>query len=358
MTFAERLAAYKKAIDQDIAEYSTYARQSAQSQFGTYAVVEMDAFLDMLARGGKRIRGALVMLGYEMSGGTNKAMIVQAARAIEMLHAYMLITDDIQDRSSLRRGKPTVNAHFEAFHREHRLRGDPEHTGVSMGINAATAGGHAAQIILANLDADPELRLRVVSITNRTLLVTTHGQTYDIMNELLPEPNVADIDRVLEWKTAQYSFNNPLHVGMVLAGADCHATDAITPYAIHTGRAFQIVDDILGIVGNEEEVGKSPMDDIREGKQTLLMAYALSHAKAGDATFLKDMLGNQHLTVRQFDRCKAIIESSGALAHCRQLAKDEVEQALRVLDDEAGRWPKADMDFLRGLAEQMIKRNT
>src|SRR5687767_5538121 len=96
-----KLAEYKKAIDADIAQYAAYLRGSTETQYGQKVLeAEVEVFLDLLARGGKRIRGALVMAGYEMCGGTNRAMITQAARAIEMLHIYILIIDDIQDRSA------------------------------------------------------------------------------------------------------------------------------------------------------------------------------------------------------------------------------------------------------------------
>lgn len=357
-TFAERLAAYKQLIDEDIVTYAKYVSDVTRAQYGEYAGLEVDAFLDMLARGGKRIRGALVMAGYEMSGGQNRAMITQAARAIEMLHAYILIMDDIQDRSRLRRGKPTVHEIFAAYHRDNHLKGDSDHAGVGLALNAAMAGGHAAQVVLANMDADPQLRLNVLSIANRTMGITVHGQTYDMLNEMVEHPKEENIDRVLEWKTALYSFINPLHVGMVLAGADCHATDAITPYGLHAGRAFQITDDILGIFGNEKELGKSPIDDIREGKMTVLIAYTLAHAGQDDAAFLKQSLGNQQITADEFARCKAIVQASGALDYARGRANDEAELALMVLDKEAGRWPEESVGFLRDLVRQIQKRRS
>jgi len=356
-TFNERLMAYKQAIDEDIVQYAAFARESARSQFGEYALLEVNTFLDILSRGGKRMRGALVMHGYAMCGGTNQAMIIQAARAIEMLHAYMLILDDIQDRSRIRRGKPSAHISLAAYHNEQALQGDADHFGISLACNAAIAGAHAAQIVLANMDADPQLKLNALSITNRTLMITAHGQTYDIMNEVVTQPSLKDIDRVMEWKTALYSVINPLHVGMVLAGGDCHDTDAITPYALHSGRAFQMADDILGVYGDERELGKNPMDDIREGKQTILTTYSLAHATPKDADFLRRMLGNIHLTAAEFDRCKTIIAESGAMAHARDLAAEEARKAVIALDAVADRWPTQDVQFLRMLTERMINRN-
>jgi len=356
LPFAATLAAYKQAIDGDIEAYGAYIRPTTLQQYGDYALLEVNTFLDVLGRGGKRIRGSLVLVGYEMCGGHDRAMILQAARAIEMLHTYMLIIDDVQDRSAVRRGKPSAHTLLTAYHRKHRLRGDAAHTGMSLALNAALAGAHAAEVILSNLNADPQLRLNALSITNRTMGITVHGQTYDIFNEVVSRPRMADVERVLDWKTAQYSFINPLHVGMVLAGADCQSTDAITPYGQHVGRAFQITDDALGIFGAEQLIGKSPLDDIREGKRTLLMLYALKHADPSDRAFLESCLGKATLTKRDFQRCRNIIVASGAEAYMQGLADAEAGAATASLEASQHLWTHEGVAFLNGLAEAIRHR--
>jgi geranylgeranyl diphosphate synthase, type I len=349
--FAARLMAYKQAIDDDIAAYADYIKHTTATLYGPYAELEVNTFLDILSRGGKRIRGTLVMVGYEMTGGQDRAMILQAARAIEMLHTYMLIVDDIQDRSRVRRGQPTAHEQLAAYHRRHHLKGDAAHTGISLAMNAALAGAHAAGVIMANLNAEPQLRLNALSITNRTMGITVHGQTYDIMNELVTSPRPEDVEQVLEWKTALYSFINPLHVGMVLAGAGCEHTNAITPYGRHAGRAFQLADDALGIFGNEKEVGKQPIDDIREGKRTLLVLYALEHAATpADRAFLEQSLGDPRLGQTAFKQCKKIIEASGALEYTKRLVRQETAGAIESLKLGEGLWTPEGMAFLRDLA--------
>lgn len=352
-----QLAGYKQAIDADIAAYAEDVRKSTLEQYGQRVLdIEINLFLDMLERGGKRIRGGLVMAGYEMCGGTDRGMIVQAARAIEMLQAYILIIDDIQDRSSLRRGKPTIHKLVESYHRKQKLKGDPAHAGMSLALMAAISGAHIAQTVLANLDANPELKIKVLSITNRTMAITAHGQTLDIMNELVDTPTQEDIERVLEWKTALYTVINPLQVGMVLAGAECEETTAISQYGHYAGKAFQITDDILGIFGDEKDLGKTPGDDIREGKGTLLVLYTLQHAAAEDKMFLRQCLGNQNLSDEDFERCRQIIKSSGALDYARRLAADNLEQAIKALDQPGNPWSREGIDFLKGLARVLKTR--
>ena len=356
--FKTKLQTYKDMLDADIAAYCKSIQRSTLQQYGAYARVSIDAYVSILQRGGKRIRGGLTMLGYEMSGGRDTDMILQAARAVEMMQAYILIVDDFQDRSDVRRGGPSAHKLLADYHRKNHLSGDSQHFGESIAMNAALAGNHAAQVILANLAADPELRLKAISIFNRTMLTTAHGQTNDIMNEVVGAVTEADVDRVLEWKTAHYTILNPLHMGMVLAGGDCGATDAITGYAMHAGRAFQITDDILGTFGAEFESGKSPLDDIREGKRTLLTVYALKHARNGNKNFLLQMLGNPSLTLEQFNRCKQILEESGALAYAQKAGQDHVEAALAALEPERHRWSPDGISFLQGLANYLLYRTS
>jgi len=243
--FKQQLAEYKRIIDQDIARYGEHARKVTDSQYGRHPSVVTDEYLDLLSRGGKRIRGALVICGYEMLGGADQAMIVRAATAIEMLHAAMLIIDDIQDRDTERRGKPTVHVALQDYHTLLKLGGSGRHTGLSLALNAALTGAFAAEVLLAGLSVEAELRLKVIGIVNQTLITTLHGQTYDVINAQHPQPDPRDVAQAREWKSAHYTFLNPLCVGMVLAGAPCEDTDAIRDYALHTGIAFQLADDIL-----------------------------------------------------------------------------------------------------------------
>jgi geranylgeranyl diphosphate synthase type I len=356
--FQQKLAHYKQLIDDDIAAYAKELQRSTLQQYGANARLEIDAFLSILGRGGKRIRGALVMAGYDMCGGTDQQMVLQAARAVEMIHAYILIIDDIQDRSPVRRGGPTAHTMLADYHKQHELADDSDHFGISIALNAALAGGHDAQMLLANLDIPAEVRTRVVTIANRTMLITAHGQTNDIMNEVVAEVDHANIERVLEWKTAHYSFLNPLHVGMTLAGAEAETLDAIHDYAMHTGKAFQITDDILGIFGSEHESGKSPLDDIREGKRTVLTAYALEHAHKADQNFLIQMLGNHNLNPVEFARCKDILQESGALTHAQNIAQKHVQDAIQALDRASSNWSAEGSEFLRGLAQYLLARTS
>jgi geranylgeranyl diphosphate synthase type I len=355
--FKSTLLAYQQLLDDDIAHYCNQLIKQVDTTYGGSSFLVTSAYTDILKRGGKRLRGTLTMVGYEMCGGTNRAMILDAARAVEMMHAYILIIDDIQDRSALRRGGPSAHALLKTAHTEQKWRGDAAHTGTSLAMSAALLGLHNAQIILANLDADPELRLKAVTIMNHTMAVTNHGQIHDIINEINPKRvTLTDVKNVLQWKTAHYSVLNPIHIGMVLAGAPCEDTNGITEYALHAGKAFQIVDD-LQVVG-EGETGKTASDDIREGKQTLLTVYVSQHASAKDAAFLASCLGKQDLTEKEFKKCRAILIESGAADYAQKIAESHIKLARDSLAQHADRWTPQTVQFLDGLANYILTRSS
>jgi geranylgeranyl diphosphate synthase type I len=303
------------------------------------------------AKSGSGVAGSA---GQQAAASRGTRMIVEAARAIEMLHAHLLIIDDIQDRSAVRRSGPSAHAGLAEYHRTHKLSGESEHFGVSIAINAALAGCHAALEILVNLDVSEGSRLKLLDLVNRTMLTTIHGQTHDIMNEVIGKVSVQQAEDVLGWKTAHYSFLSPLHAGMILAGASQSDLKTITPYAINVGKAFQIRDDIISTFGSEENIGKSPMDDIKEGKRTLLTVYALENAKEADRKFLQESLGNQNLTQAAFERCKDILKTSGALDQAKKIAQKYVREAIGVLDGEGHRWSADGVQFLHGLASKLL----
>lgn len=356
--FASRLLEYKQLIDQDIEHYCRILERETLQQFGANARLEIDAYTSILRRGGKRIRGALTILAYEMSGGSDGKMIIQAARAIEMIHAYILIVDDFQDRSHVRRGGPSAHTSLAHYHEDHELAGNSEHFGASIAFNAALSGAHAAQQCIIDLDIAETSKLQALRILNETMIITAHGQTNDIINEVVADVSPEDIEHVLEWKTAHYSFLNPLSIGLVLAGNDSQHLERIHDYAIHAGKAFQITDDILGTFGSEFESGKSPMDDIREGKRTLITEYALAHTHDDNKNFLLRMLGNTELTPAQFERCKEILVDSGGLNAAQMSAEKHVSSAVSSLENLPTNWQNEGVAFLTELAQSLIGRTT
>lgn len=329
--FATVLASYKEKIDEDIARYSKELEAQTYEEFGQYPLEAVKVFTSILSRGGKRIRGALTMYSYELFGGNDPSVALKAARAVEMLQAYILMADDIQDRSDTRRSGPTAHQMIASYHRDHHFSDGAEHFGESIAINGFLIGLHSAMSSMTTLNVSPDICLKAIKNINDCYVATAHGQTLDIFNEVVGGVEEKAIDNVLIWKTAFYTFVNPLQFGAILAGADEASLQTLYNYSIPAGRLFQITDDIIGTFSEESEMGKSPFDDIKEGKRTLLTIKAIELASKADSYFLQSCLGKHDLTSAEFERCREIIEASGALAYAKQqalLAADKAKTAL------------------------------
>lgn len=356
--FIGTLANYKQKIDADITEYCEQVLAVTHEEFGEYPTEAVKAYCELLNRGGKRIRGALAMTSYYMLGGKDDEVALQAARAIEMLHAYILMVDDIQDRSEIRRGGATAHILLKNYHEAHHLKDDSLHFGESIAMNGFLFGAHSALNVLAELNVPAEYRLAAIKNVNRHFIATAHGQSMDIFNEVFETDSEDNVNKVLLWKTAFYTFMNPLQLGALLAGADKIQLHKLEAYSLSAGRVFQITDDIIGIFGSEDKSGKSSLDDIKEGKRTILTVKALELAPKADAYFLKQMLGNKQLTQVEFQRCKDIILDCGALDYAKSQAKDSVVDALTSLTQENSKWADSQKTFLAQLVQYLIDRKS
>jgi geranylgeranyl diphosphate synthase, type I len=255
----------------------------------------------------------------------------------------------------VRRGGPTAHKALEAWHHDAQLHGDPAHFGTSMATLAAMTGLHESMLIIEGLPVSAEWRMAAVKSLNYFIAITCHGQCNDIMNEAAGTLDEKRVEDVLLWKTAYYTVANPLQFGAILAGAPADMLDALMRYSMAAGRAFQISDDILGMYGDAKSTGKSPADDIREGKRTLLIVKALELASKDDAAFLDSQLGNAHITPEEFERCKEVIRTSGAL----QFVQKELERSCReaIAYVHEGGLPDGDeMQFISGLATYLMDR--
>jgi geranylgeranyl diphosphate synthase type I len=356
--FTKTLLELKKLIDKDIELYSEKIQNETYECYGENPTLAVKAYLDLLKRGGKRIRGTLTITAYKMLGGKNDETALQAARAIEMMHAYILMVDDIQDRSETRRGGPTAHIQLKNYHEHHHLKDESQHFGESIAMNGFLFGVHNALNVLINLDCNPEYRLAAIKNVNDHFISTAHGQSMDIFNEVLETSDVSDVEKVMTWKTAYYTFMNPLQLGAILAGASSDDLKDLEKYSLHAGRAFQITDDIIGVFGEEDASGKSPLDDIKEGKRTLLTVKALELAPKADSYFLEQMLGNKNLTNSEFLQCREIIEQSGALEYAKNQAKSSVIDALASIDKLNDSLSKEQVNFLKQLVSYLVDRKS
>lgn len=356
MHFMQQVAQYKRLIDSDIATYTRNYLINVQAEYGQYSHAVTDAYVAILGRGGKRLRGMLVMVGYEMVGGKDGTLAIQAARAIEMIHTYLLIIDDIADCSALRRGGPAAHKILQHYHERMQLQGDSELFGTTTATYAALMGAYQAETVIQNLPIEDAAKLRLLQHIRNTLIRTYHGQLHDTLNEVLSSTTEQDALKVCELKTAHYSIINPLEVGAMLGGAPETSLGVLREYGTYAGMAFQLVDDSIGIFGEDGKTGKSSLDDLREGKRTVLITYALQNANLQQRQQLLQRLGNKQVTSHDLEICRHIIINTGARAHVQQLVKDYTNKALQALSDIPKEWDTEKVALLRELTQSLTRR--
>ena len=291
---------------------------------------------DYLLRGGKRLRGALVMLGHEAAGGPRHGAL-DASIGVELLHAYLLIHDDFMDQDEVRRGGPTL-------HRA--LGGDHLAAGLAI-LLGSLCESWAYQLVLGR-SPGTQAAAEMVALTLEQVIL---GQMADLRAPRLGELASAQVLEVQRRKTGSYTFELPLQLGATLAGASPALLDALSAYALPLGQAFQIADDLLGTFGAPEVTGKPNASDLREGKRTLLIARALEMAAPPDAARLRAGLGNPQADVEEL---RAILLRSGAAESARAEADKLCDQALRAL--ETSLLPAQVAQALREIAVYSVKR--
>lgn len=312
---------------------------------------------DFIAQGGKRIRPALVALGYCAAGGTNDARILQPAVGMELLHHFFLIHDDIMDRSEVRRNRPTVHRVFGRAYRATTARlpePDRAHFTYSMAMLAGNLCCAIAYEALSRSEFPNDRVLSGINEIHRMVDATMVGQTLDIVWSLNARTDEAAVSKMYRLKTASYTFDGPLRLGMILGGAADEALDAISRYALPVGTAFQIQDDLLGVFGSAEELGKSVTSDIEEGKQTLLTVFAREHGAREDRERLAELIGKRGMRPGEIEEVRAIMRRTGTVAYCEERAREFVAEGKRALERYAMLAPVR--AILRQLADYVISR--
>jgi geranylgeranyl diphosphate synthase type II len=289
----------------------------------------------IMSQGGKRVRPVLTLLSAEACGATRESAL-PAALAVELLHNFTLVHDDIMDRSEKRRGRDTVYVRFGD--NAAILSGD-----VLLGLAMRALNRSAAL-------APQPLRLHEAFTTG--LIDVCDGQALDL--EYMERENVSvdDYFRMIERKTAAL-LELSVAFGAGVAGASSEHTTALNTFAREVGVAFQMQDDILDLTGSEE-FGKAPGGDIVEGKRTWLMLTARARATSGThRTLLDRFFTERGLPREELPAVISMLDELGVLHDARKDVSRRSEAshaALHILPDTPAR------AMLEELATGLISR--
>jgi geranylgeranyl diphosphate synthase type II len=298
------------------------------------------------SRPGKALRPALCLTASRAFGAEPDALLGIAV-AIELLHNAFLVHDDIADGSEMRRGRPTLAA-------THGMA-----AALNAGDGLAIVAGQVLRKATRQLDGD--LADLVWHEFDTMAMRTLEGQAIEVGWQL---DNVEDLrpDDYLELimhKTCWYTTIHPLRVGALVGSAGKADLAPLVRFGFHFGAAFQIRDDLLNLVGDEQTYGKEILGDLYEGKRTLTLMHLLSAAEGDDRALLSDYLrrGRAERSEEMVCAVRRLMDDYGSIAFTREYAEGILLVAEEYFEQAfATATPGPDLDFLRSLVPYVWAR--
>ncbi|HDD72136.1 MAG TPA: polyprenyl synthetase family protein [Candidatus Bathyarchaeota archaeon] len=292
---------------------------------GHEAVLELyRASRHLIEAGGKRLRPFLVLKSCEAVGGEEEEAL-PAATAVELLHTFTLIHDDIMDRDDVRRGVPTVHVKWGLD--TAIMAGDLLFAKVFQSVAGGVSRGRA------------ERMLRVVKLLAEAAVEICEGQAMDMAFEVSETVSEEAYITMVSKKTAALMRASAMCGGVCGGGGEVEV-DALGRYGLNAGIAFQIVDDVLGVVADERTLGKPVGSDLREGKKTIVVIHALNNAPEDLRRRIASVLGRRDASKEEIQEALEAVKEAGSVGYAKRLAveyADRAKQALNVLPETRAR---------------------
>jgi geranylgeranyl diphosphate synthase type I len=317
----------KNKIDRELAHY--IKTLDSLYDLGAISDVLLKSIKNFLARKGKRLRPTLFVIGYLGFAKREARNLYTSALSLEFLHDFMLIHDDIIDRSDLRRGLPSMHKMLDE-----RLKGQRnlKFDGSDLAIVVGDVIYAMAIDTFLSIEEDRRRKEKALKKFTQAALYTGSGEFVELLLTLKDIDKITkeDIYKIYDLKTADYTFSSPLSIGALLAGATAAQCDKLFRYGTYLGRAFQIKDDILDMFGDEKTTGKSPLTDLKESKKTLLLWHAWRAAGGGDKAAIRKILASGDPTKKDLVRIRRIVSSAGSLDYAKQEIGRFIREAKRM----------------------------
>ena len=308
----------------------------------------------VIGAGGKRLRPLFCCLGHMAAGERVGDEAIRAASALELLHTFAIVHDDVMDRSTSRRGEPASWVHLAERHRAEGFVGDP----AAYGIGAAVLAGDMALVLadraLLESGFATERLVPALRRYDRMRVEVVAGQYLDVRAAHRGSADEEEARRIAVLKSGGYTVEAPVEIGAILGGAGEEIRSPLRGYGVALGEAFQLRDDVLGTFGDPEVTGKDRDSDLREGKRTVMLAKAIAAADGADRRFLEERIGRPDMTEAEIDRARDLIEATGALDATVALVGRLVGEARAVV--EASPVPEAAKPLLMAMADVVAVR--
>ncbi|MFW5902642.1 MAG: polyprenyl synthetase family protein [archaeon] len=336
-------------------EFKIYTKRAKEIHPEASRMVEYLRRFSM--RGGKRIRPGLIVAGYKAVDGNNHGKITKAAISIEAFQTYVLIHDDVEDEDDERRGGPTMHKMYEKLYEEENMIGGKEKYGRNIAITAGSLAGSYSIDTLAKTDFDPETKVKAIRKLEQIHRYTAAGQTLDhtINHRRIEEVTEKDVLKIHELKTAQYTIAGPLELGAILGKGTKEQIQTLREFGVKAGKAFQTYDDLLGLYGTKEKLGKPVDSDLKEGKKTLLILKAMENGNEEQRRKIKQTLGNKNITQKQVEEIRKIVKETGSYEYSKKRVSKMIEESKEALRKSNNIDPEI-KDFLLGIADYIITR--
>ena len=266
---------------------------------------------------GKMIRPVGLLLACELAGG-DAERAAPAAAAVELVHNFSLLHDDVEDRSDRRRDRPTLWT----------FAGEAQAINTGDGMYTLA---HTAMHRLADRGLEATLAVRAMRELDDACIRLVEGQYHDISFEERRDVSVAEYLAMAGGKTAAM-FSAPLAIGAIVAGAEEPVVQAFRAAGRHIGLGFQMVDDVLGIWGDPAVTGKPVQDDLRSRKMTYPVVTVLE-TPGDDAERLQALYEIAPSADDDLEAMAALIDSAGGRRATEARAIDERDRAIAVLED-------------------------
>lgn len=289
-----------------------------------------ESIKDFVLRDGKRIRPALFVIGYKGFSKKTAPGLYRSAVSIELLHDFLLVHDDIIDKSDTRRGKPSMHAMLNKHLKNHKMA---KFNGQDLSIVVGDVMYAMAIDSFLAIREKPKQKERALRNFIRAAAYTGAGEFIELMSGIIPIRKISknDIYKIYDYKTANYTFSAPLSTGALLAGADESQIRKLSEFGICVGRAFQIKDDILGLFADEKETGKSIMSDLQEAKRTLLIWHAYHHAGKTDKSYIKAVFSKEKINESHLLQMRKLVKKTGSLNFARKTITAFLKKAQNII---------------------------
>ncbi|MEU1015079.1 polyprenyl synthetase family protein [Streptomyces sp. NPDC005898] len=285
--------------------------------------------LEAAVADGKRLRAAFCYWGWRGVGQPDSDALVRAAASMELVHAAAVVHDDLIDDSPLRHGRPTAQVALRDCVPD-RPRASADGRSLAMLVGDLLMGLAGQLFAASGLPAAYLARARPLwSALARELIA---GECLEILRTGADPDTTASL-KVIRYKTAKYTVEQPLLIGGALAGAAGRLRAGYTAYGLPLGEAFQLRDDLLGLFGDPEHTGKANADDVRGHRPTALLAETWRLAGPGQREQLRALLGRPDSDAADLDTVREVMCALGAPDRVEDMISVRVEEALDALHE-------------------------